>query len=243
MFSPEEKDYQSELNEVFLNAILPQLIESLTMKAQYNNPYSQELVLDFLAYLIRFNWNILKDYMLQHSILQNLTHLYRHPSKHIKLGILKVFKACLENRDDMIYQYIIKYDLFAEIFRLMQNNQRDNMVCSACLNIIWLVGKQEIKSLICYIMEKHKVYIVSGTLAEKPVMKAIKLKYENAFKPSDSNHGKRVFLNFSTRTETREIHLKCNEELESQDSISRKRICPENITQEKDSSIIKYEGK
>lgn len=198
---------------VFLNHVVPKLIDSFNLSSEslkYDLIDSRDLALDILTHVTKFQGSKMCKYIIQNSIIQRLEHLFTHSSKHLRLGILRFFRAFIGNKEESVIKYIVKYDLFSTIFVLMQNYQRDNMVLSACLDIFQFVLKNDIKRIIKYLMKKHKNSFINGSLSKNSVMKAIRLNYENQ----------------STKITEGDL-LKNSESLSPENGLIKKRILPE----------------
>jgi hypothetical protein len=110
--------------------------------------------------------------------LQGIAHIYMHKSKYIRLSAVRFFRALIGNKDEALNTYIATNDLFLPIFVLMKKNLYVNMIYSALMELFDYIAKENMKTLIVHLIEKHKEDITQGKFSNSLPFKAINLKNE-----------------------------------------------------------------
>lgn len=136
------------------------------------------MVFDILTYCAKYHKYRIRRHVIRNKVLQEIAHIYTHKSKYIRLSALRFFRALIGNKDEALNTYIVINDLFLPILTLMKKTCYLNMVHSALLEIFDYIAKENMKTLIVYLMEKHKEDITQGKFSNLGPLKAIKLKNE-----------------------------------------------------------------
>ena len=200
LLDPESKDLKDEFFDLFYTKLLPQLVDYLANTPE--DMFTSSLVLEILTCCGNTHGYRIRYYVTHNGVIQRIQSLYYSPQKSIRLSMLRLLRSLISQNDENLNKYIVKHDLFAPVFKLMQGNRRDNMISAAVLEILNVVATQTIKTLIAYVMDKYKQFVVEGQYARHAVMRKLKTKYE-LFPPSGAVKreipvGKRVFLNYPT---------------------------------------------
>jgi hypothetical protein len=113
--------------------------------------------------------------LIRPNTLKQLVALLFSKRKVLKLSMLKLFKALLFNNEE-INQYFIRHDLLAPLFAIVKKG-RDNLLTSACFDVLNVIVVQNIQTLILHIMERYKVLIEDEKYKTNQVIQRIKAKY------------------------------------------------------------------
>ena len=229
---PEYKDFKDEFFELFYSKILLQLLDYLS-----NSPKDQltaSLIFELLTCCGNTHGYRIRYYVSHNAVLQRLQNFYFSQQKVLRLSMLRWFRSLIFHNDEGFNKYIVKHDLFAPIFKLLQTIKRDNLISAALLDILNVVASQSIRTLISYIMDKYKVHVTEGAYAKNSVMKKIKGKHE-LFPPAgvkrELSLGKRVYLNYPSKEELKyEEESKSKLEGERKVQLPQKRPAPEAAT-------------
>ena len=168
---------KDELFDLFYSKLLPMIVDCL---ATTKDHMTKSSVLEILICCANTHGQRIRYFIIHNEVMQHLQGLYSDRSKSIKLGMIKLSKALIASKDDALIRYILKHDLFAPIFTIWQRNKRENLLTSSLLELFDIVSSTNSRSLIAYMMEKYKSYIVEEPYSKYNAMKLIKSKYELA---------------------------------------------------------------
>ncbi|KAJ9098807.1 hypothetical protein QFC19_006284 [Naganishia cerealis] len=125
---------------------------------------------ELLAFFVTQHGHRAQFFILSNPVsvkIATLLYMKQKPSRHASL---RYFKACLKAGTHFIHRHLIKYELMLPMLELLESESpRDNMLSSACLDILEVIRRDNIKAMINYIFEKYKPRLQA--LAEKPLLK------------------------------------------------------------------------
>ncbi|EPQ30255.1 uncharacterized protein PFL1_02371 [Pseudozyma flocculosa PF-1] len=111
---------------------------------------------DLLCYMIVHHTFRSQYFVLTSEISKKVGSLLHSKEKHIRLSALRFFKHCLASNNQFTNRHFIKIELFSTILGLVESEaDRNNLVCSACLDFFELMRKANMKQLINHCMERH----------------------------------------------------------------------------------------
>lgn len=122
----------------------------LTKKQEASTLAVCELMITFLrAHVERCRFFLLgSDFLIKAALL-----LSAQPG-HIKLAVLRLYRAGLCSKDPLFHKFLIKKDLFKKVFALyLSTNNANNLINSACLELFDCVLKVDSPPLIKYFKE------------------------------------------------------------------------------------------
>ena len=81
--------------------------------------------------------------------------LLKDEAKYVRLSMLRLLRAIVGIKDEPLYRYVVKHDLFVPIFELLAHTPRENLLHSALLELLDYILKQNLKTLVVYLIDKH----------------------------------------------------------------------------------------
>ncbi len=174
LLDPECTDLKDEFFDVFYAKFAPRIVDGL---AAAKDVFTKSLLLDILAFCAGAHGTRVKYYVTYNNVFQRLAPLYSDPRKCVRLSMVRFFRIFFANNDEALNRYIIKHDLFAPLVKLMQSSRRDNLMASALLEIFNSAVTLNMRSIILYIMDKHKATVTEGPSTSQSVMRKIRDKH------------------------------------------------------------------
>ncbi|KAN0060642.1 Platinum sensitivity protein [Thecaphora frezii] len=111
---------------------------------------------DLLCYMIVHHTFRSQYFILTSEISKKVGSLLHSREKHIRLSALRFFKHCLASNNQFTNRHFIKIELFSTILGLVESEaERNNLICSACLDFFEQMRKANMKQLINHCMERH----------------------------------------------------------------------------------------
>lgn len=170
--------YNQKLIFIVLDALKQPPTSNKALKECQN--MARHFCLDLLTHCAKCHGPSMRHFIIENALFSTLSFLFRDPCKFVRLSIVRLLRACIGSKDEPISRHIIKNDVFAHIFDLISLKSKDNIISSAILDLFDFIAKQNLKSLIVYLNEKHKEHILTCSLSSAPIMKLIIGKYSEA---------------------------------------------------------------
>jgi len=119
--------------------------------------------IELLSFCVRAHCFRMKFYVIRARVLSHVLKFLRSESKigHsgercVKLAALKFLRSILAVKDEFYNRHIIQQNLFAPVFETFRTNPiGDNLVASSIVEMCDFIQKENIKSLLEYIVTKH----------------------------------------------------------------------------------------
>ncbi|EIW73149.1 hypothetical protein TREMEDRAFT_24823, partial [Tremella mesenterica DSM 1558] len=97
----------------------------------------------------------------------SLLHLKHKPLRH---ATLRFIKACLKTPNHFIHRYFVKNDLLGPVLDILEKESgRDNMLSSACMDVLDLIRRENVKPVINYLFETYRTRLDS--LSTRPFLR------------------------------------------------------------------------
>ncbi|KAM7206886.1 putative suppressor of mek1 protein [Naviculisporaceae sp. PSN 640] len=117
---------------------------------------------DTLCFYLRQHHHRSKYFVLQHNIPQQLVNLLYCKEKHLQLVAIRFFRQLVVLQDEFYIKHLAEKNILGPVLDvLIKTLPRDNLLCSACLELFGLVNKENIKELIKNLVENHREKIAS----------------------------------------------------------------------------------
>jgi len=172
LLDPSNSELKDECFDIFYSNVLPVFVKFLTTS---KDAFTCGLVLEILIVCIQSHGCRFKHYIIRNGIFKQLLPLFSTYNKALKLGMVRLLKALVSLNDEVMHMYIVKHDLLAQVFIYLKNNRKENMMLSACLDLLSQIVTKEMQRLIIYIMTKHNDFILNDI---HPLIRKIKYKYD-----------------------------------------------------------------
>lgn len=154
------------------SVLLQHILSSFQRGAAPNDPLittvsfcatRSSFAVELLSFCVRAHLYRMKFYLLKSRVTADILKLLRPTFSQgvpgircLKLSALRFLRSILSVNDDLYRRHIILQDLFAPVFEALRANPvGDNLVSSAIVEMCDFIHKENIKSLIEYIVTKH----------------------------------------------------------------------------------------
>lgn len=168
-----EPDPENDFIEAFYSKVFPTFI---TFIFKSNDPNTIFLVLEILIFFTETNRNRVIPLLIRTDNLRQLMILLFPKEKYLKLSMLKLLRSMLYHNNEEINQYFIRNNLLAPLFGTIRVN-KDNLLTSACYNILNLIVTQNMQTLIQHIMENNKSLLEEEKYKANPVIDKLRTGY------------------------------------------------------------------
>ncbi|KAK0715846.1 component of IIS longevity pathway SMK-1-domain-containing protein [Lasiosphaeris hirsuta] len=133
---------------------------------------------DILCFYIRQHQHRSKFFVLQHNLAQRFNQLLSCKEKHLQLVAIRFFRQLVVLQDDFYIKHIADKQILGPVLDvLLRTMPRDNLLCSACLDLFALINKESIKDLIKHLVENYREKIMA--LAYMDTFREIVNRYDN----------------------------------------------------------------
>eukprot|EP00826_Nyctotherus_ovalis_P066724 TRINITY_DN9893_c0_g1_i24.p1 TRINITY_DN9893_c0_g1~~TRINITY_DN9893_c0_g1_i24.p1 ORF type:complete len:243 (+),score=81.91 TRINITY_DN9893_c0_g1_i24:1063-1791(+) len=177
LLNPEIRDLKDEFFDLFYSRILPVFVDFLTTS---KDAFAAALVVEILTMCATTHGFRVRHYVTHNAVLQTLLPLFSSPSKALRLAMIKLFRTFISLNDENLNKYVVRHDLLRPVFKCLESNKRDNMILSACLDLLDQIVSKDMTNLLIYTMSKYRPLIAEGPFASNSTMERLKLKYELA---------------------------------------------------------------
>ncbi|KAH8912793.1 DUF625-domain-containing protein [Coniochaeta sp. PMI_546] len=117
---------------------------------------------DILCFYIGKHQHRSKFFVLQYNIAQRFIQLLNCKEKHLQLVAIRFFRHLIMMNDEFYVKHIAERHVLGPILDvLIRTLPRDNLLCSACLDLFELIKSQHVKDLIKHLAENHREKIAS----------------------------------------------------------------------------------
>lgn len=97
-----------------------------------------------------------KQFVLGHGVLQKAVKLVALGDRHLILSAIRLLRTCLGTKDPAYSRYVVQHKLLDPIIDLfVSNGARYNILNSNVIELVDLIHRENIKSLISYLMQNH----------------------------------------------------------------------------------------
>ncbi|KAK0718285.1 component of IIS longevity pathway SMK-1-domain-containing protein [Lasiosphaeria miniovina] len=117
---------------------------------------------DILCFYIRQHQHRSKYFLLQHNIAQRFNRLLSCKEKHLQLVAIRFFRQLVVLQDDFYIKHLADKQILGPVLDvLLRTMPRDNLLCSACLDLFGLIYKENIKELIKHVVENYREKVMA----------------------------------------------------------------------------------
>ncbi|KAK0637247.1 component of IIS longevity pathway SMK-1-domain-containing protein [Bombardia bombarda] len=135
---------------------------------------------DILCFYIRQHQHRSKYFVLHHNIAQRFNQLLSCKGKHLQLVAIRFFRQLVILQDEFYVKHMIEKQVLGPVLDvLLRTMPRDNLLCSACLDLFVLINKENIRDLIRHLVENYREKIVA--LSYMDTFREILNRYDNGF--------------------------------------------------------------
>ncbi|KAK3487820.1 component of IIS longevity pathway SMK-1-domain-containing protein [Neurospora hispaniola] len=117
---------------------------------------------DILCSFIRQHQHRAKYFLITHSLAQRFVQLLSCKQKHLQLVAIRFIKQLVLMNDEFYMKHIAEKQILGPILDvLLRAITRDNLLCSACLDLFVLINKENVKDLIKHLVENYREKIMA----------------------------------------------------------------------------------
>ncbi|KAJ9060478.1 Platinum sensitivity protein [Entomophthora muscae] len=146
---------------IFYERYMPRLISPVlllsedmlnpTLKLNKKQEASVLAVCELMITFLRAHVERCRFFLLGSDFLIKAGLLLHTPAGHVKLAVLRLYRAGLCSKDQLFHKFLIKKDLFKKVFELyLSTNNANNLINSACLELFDCVLKVDSPALVKY---------------------------------------------------------------------------------------------
>ncbi|ORY98013.1 component of IIS longevity pathway SMK-1-domain-containing protein [Syncephalastrum racemosum] len=173
-------------------------IEALQLSQEQGELYLY--ICDILCFIVRQHSFRSKFLLLSTNCFVKIVQLYRCPEIYLKLAALRVIRACVGTRDDFYIRNLINHNVFEPTIRvLLDTDGRDNLLNSACLELLDYIRKDNIKLLLNHLVPQFGT--VMDTITYVSTCRLLRAQY-------NENHAEKEQREASVASDNESIHSK-----------------------------------
>ncbi|KAG0163527.1 Platinum sensitivity protein [Apophysomyces sp. BC1034] len=142
-------------------------------------------ICELLCFAIRQHGFRSKYLMLSTDCFVKVAQLLRCRETYVKLAALRLFRTCISLTDDFYNRHLVKHNIFEPTIRVvLDTDGRDNLLNSACLELLEFIRKENIKILVNHLITQFGS--VLDTITYVRSCKHLRLRHEQNIEPLDS---------------------------------------------------------
>ncbi|WVR03282.1 hypothetical protein IAU60_000273 [Kwoniella sp. DSM 27419] len=135
------------------------------------NALLQNLI-ELLSFCVTNHAHRASYFVLSNPISKRVVGLLHVKDKPLRHAVLRYIRACLKSANHFIHRYFVKNELLLPLLDLLEEeSRRDNMMSSACMEVLELIRKENIKMFISWLFRSCRDRM--DRLAERPFPRAI----------------------------------------------------------------------
>jgi hypothetical protein len=101
---------------------------------------SRNHICEVLSFCVQAHGYRIKYFILRNNIVAKVLRLLQCRDAFLRLVAIRFVRMCIGIKDEFYNRYMVKNNLFAELFQVFkQNKYKDNLVCSAVLELLEFV--------------------------------------------------------------------------------------------------------
>ncbi|KAJ2450116.1 Platinum sensitivity protein [Coemansia sp. RSA 2336] len=175
--------YAQDLIEPLLQ-LTPEGIGKL--KADSTTASTLHFICELLTNMIRFHGQRARKLVLSASIVKSISLLFASKHSYLKLAALRFVRVCVGVYDDVYTRYLISHGVFGLVINLLiEMLPRDNLIASACRELLVFVACHRQTSLLPHILGAY-----SRSLEKAPnMLEYLQDAYNNYLASIENNDG------------------------------------------------------
>uniref|UniRef100_H2YD74 Serine/threonine-protein phosphatase 4 regulatory subunit 3-like central domain-containing protein n=1 Tax=Ciona savignyi TaxID=51511 RepID=H2YD74_CIOSA len=130
--------------------------ESKLGKDDYQTAHLLSLILELVTFSVEHHTYHVKNYILNKDLLRRVLVLLNSRHKFLALAAIRFTRKIVSTLDEFYNRYIVKGDLLNPVVdALFRSGKRYNLINSTILEMFEYIRVEDIRSLICYVVENH----------------------------------------------------------------------------------------
>ncbi|KAK0643557.1 component of IIS longevity pathway SMK-1-domain-containing protein [Cercophora newfieldiana] len=117
---------------------------------------------DILCFYIRQHGQRSKFFVMQNNLGQRFNQLLSCKEKHLQLVAIRFFRQLVVLQEEFFIRHLAEKKILGPVLDvLLRTMPRDNLLCSACLDLFALISKENIRDLIKHLVENYREKIMA----------------------------------------------------------------------------------
>ncbi|KOS18060.1 Uncharacterized protein ESCO_003159 [Escovopsis weberi] len=134
-------------------------------------------VVDLLGFFIRQHHRFSRYFFMNHNLAQRVAQLLKSTDKYLKLVAIRFFRVVIGLQEEFYIKNLIEKGVLSPILQVMiETMPRDNLVSSACLELIEYIRKENLKDLVKHLVANHREALLA--LNYMPTIRDLILRYD-----------------------------------------------------------------
>ncbi|WRT63528.1 uncharacterized protein IL334_000433 [Kwoniella shivajii] len=164
---PVTENFSTMFYETSANNLFKPLLEAPDIKAELTkSPKFRltrehitllQLLVELLSFCVLNHTHKGSYFILSNPISKKVVNLLYVKDKPLRHAALRYIRACLKTPNHFIHRYYVKNDLFLPLLELLEEETtRDNMMSSACMDVLELIRRDNLKTIINYLFDTYR---------------------------------------------------------------------------------------
>nr|ODO02203.1 nuclear protein [Cryptococcus depauperatus CBS 7855] len=148
-----------------------------------------QTLVELLSYCVIHHQHKSSYFILSNPISKRIAGLLYVRDKPLRHAALRFLRACLKTPNHFIHRHFVKNDLLEPLVILLEEEGiRDNMMSSACMEVVEQIRKDNIKSIINYLFDSYspRLEALSHRPLLRPIIMGIRSRWEINNEPAPS---------------------------------------------------------
>lgn len=146
-------------------------------KPSYVTPEILAILCELLCFCVQHHSYRIKYYVLRNKVMEKVLRLTMRREKYIVVAAVRFFRTCIGRKDEFYNRHVVKNNLFEPVVEAFSaNGSRYNLLNSAVLELFDFILKENVKTLIGYIVENY--YGKFESIHYVDTFKKLKTRYE-----------------------------------------------------------------
>jgi len=117
---------------------------------------------DILCFYIRQHGQRSRLFVMQNNLAQRFNQLLSCKEKHLQLVAIRFFRQLVVLQEEHYIRHLADRKVLGPVLDvLLRTMPRDNLLCSACLDLFALISKENIRDLIKHLVENYREKIMA----------------------------------------------------------------------------------
>lgn len=148
-------------------------------RSGYISPEILGNICELLCFCVQHHSYTIKYYVMRNRVMEKVLQLTTRREKYVVVAAVRFLRTCIGRKDEFYYRYIVKNDILEPVIKaFLANGSRYNLLNSAVLELFDFILKENVKTLIVYIIEKY--YDKLENIQYVNTFNKIKNKYDQA---------------------------------------------------------------
>nr|XP_019048585.1 hypothetical protein I302_02357 [Kwoniella bestiolae CBS 10118]OCF27515.1 hypothetical protein I302_02357 [Kwoniella bestiolae CBS 10118] len=157
---PLSESFSTYFYEHCASVLYKPLLDAPDIKAELSREHIALLqhLIELLSFSIINHAHKASYFVLANPVSKKVVQLLYVKDKPLRHACLRYIRACLKTSNHFMHRYYVKNDLFLPLLELLEEESvRDNMMSSACMDVLELIRRDNLKVIINYLFETYRL--------------------------------------------------------------------------------------